>query len=75
MTMMMVRMEVVGWPELPADVTGPDAELRQLHYPHPGQHNHFLHLLIGNLTEENKPIQDGGEAKAPLCLYWLSGTD
>ena len=25
--------------------------------------------------KKNKPIQDGGEAKAPLWLNWLSGTN
>ena len=31
------------------------------------------HALGGQ--EENKPIQDGGEAKAPMWLNRLSGTD
>ena len=40
-------------------------------------HEHHIHLGIqmsgGNKT--NKPIQDGGEAKAPLWLNRLSGTN
>ena len=40
-------------------------------------HSQLKHLTVSKNPEkeENKPIQDGGEAKAPLWLNRLSGTD
>ena len=44
------------------------------------QHNfHFVahyssKMFLSKCQKENKPIKDGGEAKAPLWLNWLSVT-